>query len=94
MKPPIAVVYKTIYRKKEKYHLVVFQDILVDDIIDGNKRKPLIPNDAEILEIGVGSTFEPRYRKKYNIIESVLEESPKDKILKELEKVVNEQRGR
>jgi len=94
MKPPISVVYKTVYRKKEKYHLTVFEDIYVDDILDSSKRKPLIPNDAEIIEIGVGSSFEEKYRKKYKITDSVTEESPKDKILKELQKVVNEQRGR
>lgn len=94
MKPPISVVYKTIYRKKEKYHLVVFEDILVDEIIDSNKRKPLIPNEAEIIEIGIGSSFEEKYKKKYVIDNSVVEESPKEKILKELQKVVNEQRGR
>ena len=69
MKPPIAVVYKTIYRKKEKIHLEVFNDVLVDDIIDLNKRKPLVPKDAEIIEIGVGSDFEERYKKKYKIDE-------------------------
>ena len=93
MKPPIAVVYKTIYRKKEKIHLEVFNDVLVDDIIDANKRKPLIPNDAEILEIGVGSTFEEKYKKKYKIDESKKGESMNDKLLKSLQKVVNEQRG-
>ena len=93
MKPPVVVVYKTIYRKKEKLNLKVFHDILVDDVIDMGKRKPLIPNDAEILEIGVGSSFEERYKKKYKIEESLVEESFKDKAIKELQKVVNEQRG-
>ena len=93
MKPPIAVVYKTIYRKKEKIHLEVFNDVLVDDIIDLNKRKPLVPKDAEIIEIGVGSDFEERYKKKYKIDESKKGENDNDKILKELQKVVNKQRG-
>ena len=93
MKPPIAVVYKTIYRKKEKIHLEVFNDVLVDDIIDLNKRKPLVPKDAEIIEIGVGSDFEKRYKKKYKIDESKKGENDNDKILKELQKVVNKQRG-
>jgi hypothetical protein len=93
MKPPIAVVYKTIYRKKEKIHLEVFNDVLVDDIIDLNKRKPLVPKDAEIIEIGVGGDFEERYKKKYKIDESKKGENDNDKILKELQKVVNKQRG-
>jgi hypothetical protein len=94
MKPPISVVYKTVYRKKETIHLEVFHDVLVDDIIDPNKRKPLVPKDAEILEIGVGTNFEDKYRGKYKITEVKRGENDNDKILKELQKVVNEQRGR
>ena len=71
MKLPIAVVYKTIYRKKEKLHLEVFHGVYVDELIDNNKRKPLIPKDAEIIEIGVGSSFEEKYKKKYKIEKSV-----------------------
>jgi hypothetical protein len=93
MKPTIAVVYKTIYRKKEKIHLEVFNDVCVDDIIDGNKRKPLIPHDAEIVEIGVGKNFEKRYREKYKIEETKIGENTNDKLLKELQMVVNKQRG-
>ena len=93
MKPTIAVVYKTIYRKKEKIHLEVFNDVYVDDIIDGNKRKPLIPHDAEIIEIGVGKGFEKKYREKYKIEETKIGENTNDKLLKELQMVVNKQRG-
>lgn len=93
MKPPISVVYKTIYRKKETIHLEVFHDVLVDDIIDLNKRKPLVPKDAEILEIGVGTNFEERFKNKYKIEKSKKGENDNDLILKELQKVVNKQRG-
>jgi len=94
MKLPIAVVYKTIYRKKEKLHLEVFHGVYVDELIDNNKRKPLIPKDAEIIEIGVGSSFEEKYKKKYKIEKSVKGENTNDKTLKELKNVVNKQRGR
>ena len=94
MKLPIVVVYRTIYRKKEKLHLEVFHGVYVDDLIDTNKRKPLIPKDADILEIGVGASFEEKYLKKYKMEKSVKGENTNDKILKELKKVVNEQRGR
>ena len=43
MKLPVVVVYKTTYRKKEKFHLKVFRDVYVDDVISTTKRKPLIP---------------------------------------------------
>lgn len=94
MKLPISVVYKTIYRKKEKLHLEVFHGVYVDELIDNNKRKPLIPKDAEIIEIGVGSSFEEKYKKKYKIEKSVKGENTNDKTLKELKNVVNKQRGR
>ena len=41
MKLPVVVVYKTTYRKKEKFHLKVFRDVYVDDVISTTKRKPL-----------------------------------------------------
>jgi hypothetical protein len=64
--PPVVVVHKG-PRKNSKIELSIFTDIRVDDIIDGNKRKPPIPNEHEILEIGVGSGFEKRYKEKYKL---------------------------
>jgi hypothetical protein len=64
--PPVVVVHKG-PRKNSKIELSIFTDIRVDDIIDGNKRKPPIPNEHEILEIGVGKVFEKRYRQKYKL---------------------------
>lgn len=92
MKLPVVVVYKVLFRKRETLHLKVFQGVLVDDVIDPNKRRPLIPNDAEIIEIGVGLSFVKRYQLKYKISETVTEESPEEKILKELQTIVNNKR--
>ena len=64
--PPVVVVHKG-PRKNSKIEIKIFNDIRVDDIIDGNKRKPPIPNEHEILEIGVGSIFEKKYREKYKL---------------------------
>lgn len=64
--PPVVVVHKG-PRKNSKIQLDIFTNIRVDDIIDGNKRKPPIPNEHEILEIGVGKVFEKRYKEKYKI---------------------------
>jgi len=94
MKLPVVVVYKTTYRKKEKFHMKVFRDIYVDDVISTTKRKPLIPNDAEIVEIGVGGSFEERYLKKYKITETVKDKNSDEKIMKQLQTIVNKQRGR
>lgn len=66
-KPKITVVYKTSIRKNAKTKLIVFEDTLVDDIINNRKRNPLLPKETEILEIGVGVSFEAKYRKKYKL---------------------------
>lgn len=64
--PPIVVVHKG-PRKNSKFQLEIFTNTRVDDIIDGNKRKPYIPNEHEILDIGVGESFVERYKKKYKL---------------------------
>lgn len=64
--PPIVVVHKG-PRKNSKIQLEIFTNIRVDDIIDGNKRKPPIPHSNEILDIGMGESFVERYKKKYKI---------------------------
>ncbi len=94
MKIPVVVVYKITYRKKDKYYLKVFENVLVDDIISTNKRKPLVPDDADIVEIGVGSGFEDRYMKKYSNQKVTKVDSNKKQTLKELQSIVNKQRGR
>lgn len=64
--PPVVVVHKG-PRKNSKIQLEIFNNTRPDDIIDGNKRKPLIPHENEILDIGVGESFFKRYKKKYKI---------------------------
>lgn len=64
--PTIVVIHKG-PRKNSKIQIEIFNDIRVDDIINSNKRKPLIPNENEILEIGVGKSFVERYKQKYKL---------------------------
>jgi len=64
--PDVVVVHKG-PRKNSKIYINIFTNIRVDDILDTTKRKPLIPYENEILEIGVGSSFEEKYRKKYKL---------------------------
>ena len=64
--PPIVVVHKG-PRKNSKIYIDIFTNKRIDDIIDGNKRKPPIPHQNEILEIGVGKAFEKKYREKYKL---------------------------
>jgi hypothetical protein len=64
--PSIVVVHKK-PRKNSKIFLEVFENTRVDDIISTNKRKPLIPKENQILELGVGISFVERYKKKYKL---------------------------
>ena len=64
--PPVVVVHKG-PRKNSKIELSIFTDVRVDDVIDGSKRKPPIPHEHEILDIGVGVVFEKRYKQKYKL---------------------------
>jgi hypothetical protein len=63
-RPPIVVVYKK--PKGRKHYLQVFHRMYVGDIIDSNKRKPPIPHDYELVEIGLGLSFVDEYKDKYN----------------------------
>jgi hypothetical protein len=62
----VVVVHKG-PRKNSKVILDVFENTRVDDIISTTKRKPLIPKENEILDIGVGISFVERYKKKYKL---------------------------
>lgn len=64
--PPVVIVHKA-PRKNSKTQIEIFTNTRVDDIIDGNKRKPPIPHSHEILDIGVGESFVERYKKKYKL---------------------------
>ena len=66
MIPSVIVVHKG-PRKNSKILLQIFENTRVDDIINTRKLKPLIPNENEILEIGVGDSFIERYKKKYKL---------------------------
>ena len=64
--PDVVVVHKG-PRKNSKIQIEIFKNTRVDDILDMKKRKPLIPYENEILELGVGSSCEEKYRKKYKL---------------------------
>lgn len=65
--PDVVVVYKTSKRANAKTKIEVFENVRVDDILDMRKRKPIIPYECEILEIGVGIGFLEKYKKKYKL---------------------------
>jgi len=53
--------------KNSKIYIDIFTNIRVDDIIDITKRNQVIPIQNEILEIGIGISFEQKFRKKYKV---------------------------
>ena len=64
--PEVVVVHKR-PRKNVKVFLQVFEGTRVDDILSATKRKPLIPKENEILDVGVGISFVEKYKKKYKL---------------------------
>lgn len=62
-KPPIFVVYKK--PRAKKLRMARFDGYRIDEILDGNKRKPPLPHDYDIIDVGVGETFYQRYKKKH-----------------------------
>jgi hypothetical protein len=61
----VVVVYRK--RLNAKPEIAVFDDVNVDDIINSKKRKPIIPNEWLIDEVGVGESFIDYYSKKLKI---------------------------
>ena len=60
----VVVVFKKPTGKK--YYMMVTESS-VDDILDEKKRNPLIPNNYEIVDMGVGESFITKYKEQYNI---------------------------
>lgn len=63
-KIPIVVVYKKPTGKK--YYMLVTESE-VDTILNPSKRKPLIPDGCDIVDIGIGKSFIASFKKQYNI---------------------------
>lgn len=65
IKPQVVVVWRKSTRAQKRY-MTVFNNIRADDILM-EKRKPLIPNEYILDEVGVGSSFIEEYKHKYKI---------------------------
>lgn len=63
----VVVVYRKSKSAKKKYMKVFENEDTPDRIINLNARKPLIPNEYIIDEIGVGSSFIEYYKKQHKI---------------------------
>jgi hypothetical protein len=63
----VVVVYRKSERSKTKYMTVFLNEQNPDRIINGRARKPLIPDEYIIDEIGVGENFINEYKKHHKI---------------------------
>jgi hypothetical protein len=59
-----VVVYKKPTGKK--YYLMTTESE-IDEVLSNSKRKPLIPNNYEIVDMGIGESFIKSFTKQYNI---------------------------
>lgn len=63
------IVTCVVYKKGRKHYLNTYVNYELDSIISNRKHIPLIPDDCEILDIGIGKSYIKRYMKEYNIKE-------------------------
>lgn len=67
VKDPIVVVFKTSNRSNAKTKMKVFRNKTIDDLLDCDFVTPGINQDAIILVVGIGESFEIDYKKKFKI---------------------------
>lgn len=59
-----VVVYKKPTGKK---HYLFTTESEIDEVLNSSKRKPLIPNNFEIVDMGIGEAFIKQFKKQYDI---------------------------
>ena len=64
-KTPVVVVWLKSKNAVKKY-MTVFENVRVDEVLE-EKRKPLLDNNYEIDEVGVGLRFIDDWKYKFNI---------------------------
>lgn len=57
-----------VYKKPtgKKYYLLTTESE-IDEVLSNSKRKPIIPNNYEIVDMGIGESFIEQFTKQYNI---------------------------
>jgi hypothetical protein len=65
------IVTCVVYKKPtgKKYYLNTYINFGVDTIISNRKYTPLIPDNFEIVDIGIGKSYIEKYMKQYKITE-------------------------
>lgn len=63
----VVVVYRKSQRAKKKYMIVFENEMTPDRVLNGRARKPLIPDEYILEEVGVGKSFIEYYKKQHKI---------------------------
>ena len=66
--PEKKIVTVVVYKKPtgKKYYLLTTEDSIIT-ILNPTKRKPLLPDNFEIIDIGMGESYIEKYKKLYKI---------------------------
>lgn len=66
--PEKKIITVVVYKKPTgvKYYMLITEDS-IDTILNLSKRKPLLPNNFEIIDIGMGESYIEKYKKLYKI---------------------------
>jgi hypothetical protein len=64
-KSDVTIVFKTSNRSNAKTKMKTLRNKNIDDVLE--RKIPGIPDNAVILEIGMGELFEEKYKQKYKL---------------------------
>jgi|688.fasta_scaffold806565_2 hypothetical protein len=64
-KSNVTIVFKTSNRSNAKMKLKTFRNKSIDDILE--KKLPGVPDNAIIVELGIGEIFEQKFKQKYKL---------------------------
>lgn len=64
-KSDVTIVFKTSTRSNAKTKIKTLRNKCIDDVLE--RKIPGIPDNAVILEIGIGDLFEQKYKQKYKL---------------------------
>jgi hypothetical protein len=64
-KADVTIIFKTSARSNAKTKIKTLRNKSIDDVLE--RKIPGIPDNAVILEIGMGEVFEEKYKQKYKL---------------------------
>jgi hypothetical protein len=64
-KSNVTIVFKTSNRSNAKTKMKTFRNKSIDDVLE--KKLPGVPDNAVIVELGLGDVFEQKWKTKYKL---------------------------